>query len=56
MLYHLLLFSRIYNARKHPKYLNGEWEEKQVFEEFLKSFEPDNKEKDGKVCECSCNY
>lgn len=39
---------RVYNAREHPKYKNGEWTEKEVFEEFLKSFEPDPT-KDGKV-------
>ncbi|XP_064625670.1 calcyphosin-like protein [Lineus longissimus] len=39
----------IYNARKHPKYLNGQWEEKQVFEDFLKTFEPDESQRDGKV-------
>ena len=38
----------MYNAREHPKYKNGELDEKEVFEEFLKRFEP-NDEKDGKV-------
>ena len=33
---------RVYNARKHPKYLNGEWTEKQVFESFLASFDTPN--------------
>ena len=34
---------RVYNARKHPKYLNGKWTEEQVFKEFLKSFDsPDD--------------
>lgn len=40
---------KVYNARKHPKYLNGEWTERQVFEDFLKSFEPDEKLRDGRV-------
>ena len=42
----------MYNAREHPKYKNGEMTEKEVFESFLKSFEP-NDEKDGKVSESS---
>lgn len=37
----------VYNARKHPKYLNGELTEAEVFQEFLKSFEMG--EADGKV-------
>ena len=33
----------MYNARHHPKYVNGEWTEKQVFQDFLKSFDsPDD--------------
>lgn len=37
-----------YNAKKHPKYLNGEWTEEQVFRKFLDSFDsPDDK--DGQV-------
>ena len=39
---------RVYNAREHPKYKNGEYSEKEVFDEFLKNFEPYD-EKDGKV-------
>ncbi|XP_029200126.2 calcyphosin-like protein [Acropora millepora] len=38
---------RVYNCREHPKYKNGEWTEKEVFEEFLHNFEPNDK--DGKV-------
>ncbi|XP_072172697.1 calcyphosin-like protein [Diadema setosum] len=38
----------VYNAREHPKYKNGEWDEKKVFEEYLKSFEEPNNA-DGKV-------
>ena len=33
----------------HPKYQNGEWDEARVFMEFLKSFEPDESKRDGKV-------
>ena len=33
---------RVYNARKHPKYENGEWTEKQVFLDFLKKFDSPN--------------
>ncbi|VDM05876.1 unnamed protein product [Schistocephalus solidus] len=29
----------VYNVSKHPKYLNGEWTEDQVFAEYLKTFE-----------------
>ena len=29
----------IYNVRFHPKYMNGEWTEEQVFKEFLNSFD-----------------
>ena len=33
----------VYSAKYHPKYLNGEWTELQVFREFLKSFDsPEN--------------
>lgn len=38
----------VYNARKHPKYMNGEWTERDVFISFLKSFDsPDDP--DGRV-------
>ena len=41
-------FSRVYNARHHRKYVNGEWTEEQVFRSFLDSFDsPDDP--DGKV-------
>ena len=44
---HPFLYS-VYNVKKHPKYQNGKWTEKQCFEEFLMSFEaPDSI--DGKV-------
>lgn len=39
---------RVYKASEHPKYKNGEWDEDQVFKEFLKNFEEPNKA-DGKV-------
>jgi len=37
----------VYNVKKHPKYLNGEWTEDQCLRQFLDSF--DSKDKDGKV-------
>lgn len=37
----------VYSAKKHPKYLNGEWTEDMVLGEFLKTF--DTMDKDGKV-------
>ncbi|RLV98219.1 hypothetical protein DV515_00011015 [Chloebia gouldiae] len=37
-----------YNAKHHPKYLNGDWTEDQVFRSFLDSFDSPY-EKDGKV-------
>ncbi len=39
----------MYKVTEHPKYKSGEWDENQVFEEFLKSFEPDENKRDGKV-------
>lgn len=42
---------RVYKVTEHPKYKNGEWDEQQVFMEFLKSFEPDESKRDGKVTE-----
>ncbi|XP_064626764.1 calcyphosin-like protein [Lineus longissimus] len=29
----------VYNVKKHPKYLNGDWTEEQCLNEYLKSFE-----------------
>ncbi|XP_059173804.1 calcyphosin-like protein isoform X2 [Physella acuta] len=37
----------VYNAKKHPKYLSGEWTEEQVFRLFLDSFDSDDK--DGRI-------
>ena len=37
----------VYNVKKHPKYLNGEWTEDQCLGQFLNSFDSDDK--DGKV-------
>ncbi|XP_052274406.1 calcyphosin-like protein isoform X3 [Dreissena polymorpha] len=37
----------VYNVKKHPKYLNGEWTEEQCLRVFLDSF--DSNDKDGKV-------
>jgi hypothetical protein len=46
--WHIWILIRVYNASKHPKYMNGEWTEEQVFRSFLDSFDsPDDK--DGKV-------
>jgi len=39
---------RVYDARQNKKYQSGEMTEKEVFEDFLKTFEPYD-EKDGKV-------
>lgn len=44
----LLKYFRVYCARHHPKYMNGEWTEEQVFLSFLKSFDSPN-DPDGKV-------
>lgn len=38
----------VYNVRKHPKYLNGEWTEEQIFKKFLDNFEI-SQHKDGIV-------
>ncbi|GFS03633.1 calcyphosin-like protein [Elysia marginata] len=37
----------VYNCRKHPKYLSGEWSEDQCLRQFLDSFDSDDK--DGKI-------
>jgi len=35
----------VYNVKKHPKYMNGEWTEEQCFRKFLDSFDtPDDKD------------
>ncbi|XP_063772647.1 calcyphosin [Pseudophryne corroboree] len=38
----------VYNPKCHQKYQNGEWNERQVFQHFLDSFDSPNK-KDGQV-------
>ncbi|NXO39431.1 CAPSL protein, partial [Locustella ochotensis] len=38
----------LYNVKHHPKYLNGEWTEDQVFRAFLENFDSPY-DKDGKV-------
>lgn len=43
-----LIISRVYNARKHRKFMNGEWTEAECFKHFLATFEAPE-EKDGKV-------
>lgn len=32
----------VYNVKKHPKFLSGEWNEDQCLQEFLKSFDTPN--------------
>lgn len=44
----VLSYHRVYNARHHPKYQNGEWTEAQVFRSFLDSFDTPN-DPDGQV-------
>ncbi|XP_062369508.1 calcyphosin-like protein [Cinclus cinclus] len=39
---------RVYNVKYHPKYLNGDWTEDEVFRNFLNNFDSPN-DKDGKV-------
>lgn len=49
----------VYKVTEHKKYKNGEWDENKVFEEFLKSYEPDPAKRDGKVritTRLSCCY
>ncbi|NXN03753.1 CAPSL protein, partial [Sylvia borin] len=38
----------LYNVKYHPKYINGEWTEDQVFSAFLENFDTRH-DKDGKV-------
>ncbi|NXO75572.1 CAPSL protein, partial [Sitta europaea] len=38
----------VYNVKYHPKYLNGDWTEDQVFRAFLDNFDSSH-DKDGKV-------
>lgn len=38
----------VYNVKSHPKYLNGEWTEDQVFRKFLDNFDSPY-DKDGQV-------
>ncbi|XP_038048556.1 calcyphosin-like protein [Patiria miniata] len=39
----------VYNVKKHPKYLNGEKTEDELFRMFLDTFEPDKSKADGKI-------
>ena len=39
----------VYNVKKHPKFINGEKTEDQLFRQFLDSFEPNSAEADGQV-------
>ncbi|XP_077980861.1 calcyphosin-like protein [Glandiceps talaboti] len=43
-------FKRVYNVKKHKKYMNGEWSEDQVLRHFLDNFDSPGA-KDGKVTE-----
>lgn len=42
---------RSMDPREHPKFKSGEWDEKQVFTEFLNRYEPDAATRDGTVTE-----
>lgn len=43
----------VYNVKRHPKFLNGEWTEDQILRQFLDSFDtPD--QKDGTVRGTAC--
>ncbi|NWX32333.1 CAPSL protein, partial [Notiomystis cincta] len=39
---------RVYNVKYHPKYINGDWTEEQVFNAFLDNFDSLN-DKNGKI-------
>ncbi len=43
----------VYNGKKHPKYLSGQWTEDQVLGEWLNSFNGDDD--DGQVCTLNMN-
>lgn len=34
---------RVYNVKKHPKYMSGEWDEDKVLKEYLRVFDTPNK-------------
>lgn len=40
---------KVYDVKQHPKFQNGDMTEKEIFNEFLKTFEPDESKRDGKV-------
>ena len=39
----------VFNVKQHPKFQNGDMTAKQIFDEFLGTFEPDPEKRDGKV-------
>lgn len=39
-----MYLTAVYNARQHPKYKNGEWNEAQCFRAFLDTFDRNNKD------------
>jgi calcyphosin len=45
----------VYDVTKHPKFLNGEWDENQVLTKFLNSFDS-SQHKDGIVRSFSNSY
>jgi len=40
---------KVYDVKQHPKFQNGDMTEAQIFNEFLKTFEPEPEKRDGKV-------
>lgn len=40
---------KVYDVSRHPKFQNGDMTKEQIFNEFLKTFEPDESQRDGKV-------
>ena len=42
----------VYNVKRHPKFMSGEWTEDQCLQEFLKSYDTPN-QADGQVCRVS---
>ena len=40
-----------YNVKSHPKYVNGELTEAQIFKMFIANYEPDENNRDGVVTE-----
>jgi len=40
---------KVYDVSQHPKFQNGDMTKEQIFNDFLKTFEPDEAKRDGKV-------